>query len=86
VLSDHLVIDISGDGSDNNDMTGPDIQRALAENFGITINGLPIINDEKGVVDWYRDHVKTSDGFVLEAKSFEEFQQALINKLVQELM
>lgn len=86
VLSDHLVIDISGDGQDNNQMTEPDIQKSIAENFGITINGLPIINDEKDVVEWYINHVKTSDGFVIQAKSFEEFGQAMINKLVQELM
>lgn len=86
VLSDHLIIDVSGDGRDNQDMDATDINRNLAESFGITINGLPIINDEPDVVEWYTEHVRTSDGFIVPAKSFEDFGTAIINKLVQEIM
>lgn len=65
---------------------GFDHAHQIAENKGIQINGLPIITPaEPTVAEWYREHVPTPDGFIIETHGFETFQQALIRKLVLEI-
>lgn len=79
------VIDISGDGRNNDGSTSPDDMRARARAKGITINGLPIRGDEPDVADYYRGHVITQDGFVIEASSFDDFAVAIRYKLLMEV-
>ena len=86
------VIDVSGDGSSN----GPNAQaardRAIAS--GITVNGLVIHNEEYdlgelakiNLVDHYRTHVVGGIGaFLMIAKDFEDFREAIRKKLVREI-
>ncbi len=87
------VIDVSGDGVNN---SGPPAEqardRAVAE--GITINGLPIVNDRPGfgrlppiaLDDYYRESVVGGPGaFVVAAEDFESFGLAVKRKLIREI-
>ncbi len=88
------VIDISGDGRNNN---GRPLEDARAEALakGVVINGLPIINDrpsrwgrpaERDLDLYYRDKVIGGPGsFFIVAEGFESFASAIRNKLVREI-
>jgi hypothetical protein len=95
--SDRRTIDVSGDGTNN---AGRDSGQARDEALarGITINGLVILSDTPlpwnpehtnpagGLTKYYRDNVTGGPGsFVLEAKDFNSFGQAIIKKLVAEI-
>ncbi len=79
------VIDISGDGRNNDGSVSPDDMRIIARANDVVINGLPIRGDEPDVADYYREHVVTEDGFVTEAKSFDDFAAAIRTKLLTEI-
>ncbi len=80
-----LVIDLSGDGR-HNQSTGPAVQRAMAVNMGITINGLAILNEDHQLDRYYRDHVIGGTGaFVMTADSYWDFAAAIVRKLVREI-
>jgi len=82
------VIDVSGDGKDNEpdiEETGMNLARANAAQHGVTINGLPIVNDEPDVASYYQDHVVTPDGFVVEADGFDDVERAMRRKLFAEI-
>ncbi len=88
------VIDISGDGRNNN---GRDLAEVRAEALaqGITINGLPIVNDrptrwgtppERDLDLYYRDQVIGGPGsFYIVADGFQSFANAIRTKLVREV-
>ncbi len=79
------VIDVSGDGQDN---SGADlvVAREKARAAGITINGLSIASDDKGLEEYYRQNVIIgSDAFVEPARDFEDFARAIKEKLLREL-
>jgi Protein of unknown function (DUF1194) len=91
------TIDVSGDGTNN---AGRDIVAARDEALaqGITINGLVILSERPlawnpehtnppgGLANYYREHVVGGPGaFVMEAKDFNSFGQAIINKMVAEI-
>jgi hypothetical protein len=95
--SDRRAIDVSGDGTNN---AGRDAGQARDEALarGITINGLVILSDTPlpwnpehtnpagGLAKYYHDNVTGGPGsFVLEAKDFNSFGQAIIKKLVAEI-
>jgi len=86
------VIDVSGDGQNNNGPPPePERDRLVAE--GVTINGLPIINDHSnfgvlqvGLEDYYRDAVIGGPGaFLVFAEDFKAFGHAIRRKLVMEI-
>jgi len=87
------VIDVSGDGVNN---SGPPAEqardRAAAE--GITINGLPILNDRPTfgrpppvpLDQYYRESVIGGPGaFMIAAEDFEAFGNAVRRKLIREI-
>lgn len=91
--STRRVIDVSGDGVNN---SGPPAEqardRAVAE--GITINGLPILNDRPTfgrpppvpLDQYFRESVIGGAGaFVIAAEDFEAFGQAVRRKLIREI-
>lgn len=87
------VIDVSGDGV-NNSGAPADFERDGAVEEGITINGLPIINDRPTfgrlppvpLDDYYRDNVIGGPGaFMIVAQDFESFGQAVKRKLIREI-
>lgn len=80
-----LVIDVSGDGEDNADLSISDA-RQRAKDAGVVVNGLAIEAEEKTLSDYYRNKVITgADAFVERAEGFEDFQRAMTAKLVREL-
>jgi hypothetical protein len=79
------VIDVSGDGQDNSDVSLVDA-RDLAKASGITINGLPISAEDKTLADYYEKNVITgADSFIEPANGFEDFARAIKEKLIREL-
>jgi hypothetical protein len=79
------VIDVSGDGANNRGIP-PEGPRDLAVARGITINGLPILGEEAGLDRYYRDSVIGGPGaFVVVARDFDDFERAVLDKLIQEL-
>ena len=96
-MADRQTIDVSGDGTNN---AGRDIGQARDEalELGIAINGLVILsevplpwnpehtNPPGGLAKYYRDNVIGGPGsFVLEAKDFNSFGQAIIKKMIAEI-
>lgn len=79
---DNLIIDVSGDG-EQNDGSDTATARTNAENAGITINGLAIGNSS--LVAWYTANVKTTDGFVIQAANFTDFDGAVKTKIGREV-
>src|SRR4249920_840287 len=95
--ADRRTIDFSGDGTNN---AGRDIGQARddALALGITINGLAILsetplpwnpehtNPAGGLTKYYRDNVIGGPGsFVIEARDFSSFGQAIIKKMIAEI-
>ena len=91
------TIDVSGDGTNN---AGRDVTSARDEALalGITINGLVILSERPmpwnpehtnppgGLANYYRDNVTGGPGsFVLEAKDFGSFGQAIVKKMIAEI-
>ncbi|MFD0915723.1 DUF1194 domain-containing protein [Pseudahrensia aquimaris] len=92
-VGDRLAIDVSGDGtSDEND---PIFARDRALAQGITINGLAIHSDEydlgdlaqMGLVHHYTTRVIGGPGhFLIQASDFDDFARAIEKKLVREII
>jgi hypothetical protein len=90
------VIDVSGDGDDNQGIRSlHDIRDALVAK-GIVINGLPIIvkppefiyppQPPEGLDVYYRNHVVGGPGHVtIESVGFDNFKQAILQKLLLEI-
>jgi hypothetical protein len=96
-FAERQTIDVSGDGTNN---SGRDVIKAREEALarGITINGLVILSERPlpwnpehtnppgGLGNYYRMNVIGGPGaFVLEAKDFNSFGQAIIKKLIAEI-
>jgi hypothetical protein len=96
-LTKRHTIDVSGDGTNN---SGRDVtaSRDEALALGITINGLVILSDRPlpwnpehtnppgGLANYYRNNVMGGPGaFVMEAKDFNSFGQAIVAKLIAEV-
>ncbi len=95
--SSRRVIDVSGDGT-NNSGRPVTAARDAAVAQGVTINGLVILSEVPlptnplhthppgGLTAYYENNVIGGPGaFVVEAESFEAFDQLLISKLIKEI-
>lgn len=95
--AERQTIDVSGDGTNN---AGRDVKQARDEALalGIVINGLVILSDRPlpwnpehtnppgGLANYYRDNVTGGPGsFVMEARDFNSFGQAIIKKMIAEI-
>ena len=81
----HKVIDVSGDGMANFGVSPIEARDALVKK-GITINGLAILSEEPWLDDYYRSNVIGGpSAFVIVAKTYESFAEAMLRKLVQEV-
>ncbi len=84
-----VVVDVSGDGSDNCNPQEPPAQvRDEIAAAGTTINGLPILEGREAATleGWYRDNVMGGPGaFILPANGFEDFGRAIRQKFVVEV-
>ena len=97
VLTDRLVIDVAGDGTNNSGRPVTDA-RDDAVKAGVTVNGLAIINDHPampiyahvqppgGLDKYYQDNVIGGTGaFVMVIHDFSTFASAMVSKLVKEI-
>ncbi|MBV9014184.1 MAG: DUF1194 domain-containing protein [Alphaproteobacteria bacterium] len=81
----HRVIDVSGDGMANFGVP-PVTARDDLVSKGITINGLAILSEEPWLDEYYRSNVIGGpSAFVLVAKDYDSFADAILRKLVQEV-
>lgn len=79
------VIDVSGDGSNNRGRSSVEA-RDEAVAAGININGLPILELEPHLEEFYRQDVIGGPGaFVVAAETFEDFGNAILRKLILEI-
>lgn len=79
------TIDVSGDGINNSGRRAEDA-RDDAVRAGFTINGLPILTDFPQLDRYYQDNVIGGPGaFVIPAKDFGSFAQAILDKLIREV-
>ncbi|ALG74462.1 hypothetical protein VY88_20800 [Azospirillum thiophilum] len=88
------VIDLSGDGENNRGRPVEEARDAAVAR-GITINGLPILNDRPNpwggaapndLEGYYRDHVIGGPGaFLVPARNFDAFADAILSKLLLEV-
>ncbi|HVZ51938.1 MAG TPA: DUF1194 domain-containing protein [Pseudolabrys sp.] len=95
--AERQTIDVSGDGTNNSGRAVTEARDA-ALNLGITLNGLVILSENPmpwnpehtnppgGLAKYYRDNVTGGPGsFVMEAKNFESFGDAIIKKMIAEI-
>jgi hypothetical protein len=79
------IIDISGDGMANFGLP-PSVARDRIVAAGIAINGLAILTEEPWLEVYYRSNVVGGPGaFVVIARDFRSFADAILRKLVQEI-
>jgi hypothetical protein len=79
------VIDISGDGANNDGRPVTDA-RDEALQAGITINGLPIVEVEPSLDEYYRNNVIGGvDAFTVVAQDLSSFADAVMRKLLIEV-
>jgi hypothetical protein len=79
------VIDISGDGMANFGEPPSTVRDELVGR-GITINGLAILSEEPWLADYYSQNVVGGPAaFVVVARGFDSFAEAMLRKLVQEV-
>ncbi len=79
------VIDISGDGSNN---LGRPVEQARDEALqqGIRINGLPILELERDLDQYFRENVIGGPGaFIIPVQNYTAFGEAIMRKLVTEI-
>lgn len=90
------VIDVSGDGDDNQGIGGLHAARDALVAKGVVINGLPIVvkppeyifppQPPEGLDVYYREHVVGGEGHVsIESIGFDNFKQAILQKLLLEI-
>jgi hypothetical protein len=84
-MATRRVIDISGDGA-NNDGRPVTEARDAAVAAGVTINGLPIIGVEPNLEEYYRENVIGGpDSFVIVVRDISNFAEAVLRKLLVEV-
>lgn len=83
--AERKVIDISGDGRANQGLP-PEMVREAALVQGVTINALAILNEEPGLEAYYDKYVIGGwSSFVMIARDFVDFQDAILGKLLREV-
>ncbi len=79
------VVDLSGDGPANRGPHPAEVRDRLVGR-GIVVNGLAIRNEHPALDRYYRDSVVGGPGaFVMDARDYEAFPAAILQKLVREI-
>jgi hypothetical protein len=85
VTATRRVIDVSGDGEDN-DGGNAGLVRDAAVARGITINGLPILYGSNRIEAYYRAQVIGGPGaFLIPTATMQSFKEAMTRKLLREV-
>ena len=83
-LCKRRVIDVSGDGINNEGKEPRDVQEALHAG-GVTVNALVIEGTSQNLTSYFRENVITGEGaFVVTANNFSEYPKKMRQKLVRE--
>jgi hypothetical protein len=93
VVADKAVIDVSGDGPDNRSHVPAPAARDEAVRAGITINALVVVKEgsstaergERLVASYTRDVIGGPGAFVVVARDYPDFAQAIFNKMIREI-
>lgn len=89
IAASREVVDVSGDGRESiaRDFTVlVDQARAMALSRGVVINGLAIENEVGDLADYYRRNIQAGpESFVMAAKTYEDFAEAMRLKLLREI-
>ncbi|MEM8689969.1 MAG: DUF1194 domain-containing protein [Pseudomonadota bacterium] len=86
VEAERQVLDISSDGR-NNKGGRPHVVRDQLNQFGITINGLTILNEFPTLNRYFEKYIIGGYGsFVIVAKDYEAFEKAIYRKLLREII
>lgn len=87
IVGERAVVDVSGDGTQNDGSLSASTARDLAVAAGITINGLPVVTaGDAGLEGWYRANVIGGAGaFIVPVEGFSNFGEAVRRKLVLEI-
>jgi hypothetical protein len=84
--AERRMIDLSGDGMANIGPPVPAVRDGLVAE-GIVINGLPILASEPWLASYYDTYVIGGNGaFLIEAEDFQSFANAMLNKLLTEVV
>lgn len=87
--SPRKVIDISGDGKENNlvdALAATDAGRREAMAAGVTVNGLPIMTDDPDLERYFLENVVGGPGaFLIPARDYSDFGRAMREKLLREI-
>jgi Protein of unknown function (DUF1194) len=79
------IVDVSGDGEDN-EQDDVGFARDEAVNMGVTINGLPITWGSPTLVDYYTRFVMGGpNSFIMPARDLRDFKDAMAQKLMREV-
>jgi hypothetical protein len=84
------VVDVSGDGKETPPRDEIAIligqARGVAQQRGVTVNGLAILADEPELDRWYRNNVIAGpSSFVMTATDYRDFARAMREKLLREI-
>lgn len=86
VVAERQVLDISSDGR-NNKGGRPHVVRDQLNQFGITINGLTILNEFPTLNHYFEKYIIGGYGsFVIVANDYDDFQKAIYRKLLREII
>jgi len=93
IPADKAVIDVSGDGPDNRSHVPAPVARDEAVRMGITINALAVVKEgsslaergERLVAAYQRDVIGGPGAFVVVARDYPDFAQAIFNKMIREI-
>ena len=86
VVAERQVLDISSDGR-NNKGGRPHVVRDQLNQFGITINGLTILNEFPTLNHYFEKYIIGGYGsFVIVANDYEDFEKAIYRKLLREII
>jgi hypothetical protein len=78
------IVNVIGDGRSNDGVPPGPIRDRMA-NEGITINGLCILHEEPDLLRWYTAEVIGGpDAFAVTCRTYEDFTEAMRQKLVRE--
>jgi len=79
------VIDVSGDGMNDSGPEHMNTARLDAEEQNVTVNGLAVQGAEYYIYEYYRNNVRTFNGFVILAETPEQFPRVIRKKMVMEI-
>ena len=88
IAATRRIIDVSGDGRESGFAvaTRLPVARSLAREQGVVINGLAITDEDASLLTYFDEDLRVGPGsFVLEAKDYRDFADAMKVKLLREV-